>query len=125
MALSFSKLLENMQRDAEENDRKAKEAIRAGLNLRTAGCGSFWDDFIQVCGNTQGMAELLGVPSHQIARWAGRIRECITKVNREDSEQNKNGKAVMISTGDGDTELANPNGADYPGSTPPDTKPMP
>ena len=125
MALSFSKLLENIQKDAEQTDRKAKEAIRSGLNLRTANCGNFWDDFIQVCGNTQGMAELLDVPPQKISRWASSIRQYVTQINREDSEQNKNGKATMISTGDNDRELANPNGADYPGSTPPDTRPTP
>lgn len=125
MALSFSKLLENMQKDTEQTERHAKEAVRAGLNLRSADCGSFWDDFIQVCGNTQGMAELLGVPTHQISRWGSRIRDYVTKVNREETEQNKDGKAVMISTGDDSATLADPNGADVPGSTPPDTRPMP
>lgn len=119
--ISFAKLLENMEKDS-NHDRLSKDVIKSGLNLRSVNCGNFWDDFIQICSNAQGMSDLLDVPSNQITKWSKRIRDLITAVNREETEQDT-GKSTMISTGN--IKLADPNGQDVPGEPPPDTRLMP
>jgi hypothetical protein len=118
--VSFQYLLEAMQqRDTDDDgdaplqgsgvDSKAVHVIRTGLNLRSKQeCGNFWEDFLQVCNNTDGMSELLDVRPDQIARWSGKIREMLDKVNKSDSEES--GKKDILNTGGGEEPKGDPTG---------------
>lgn len=81
MAISFLKLWENMQKDAEDIDTQAMKAIRTGLNVRE----DFWDDFIRVCNNSDDLAELLEVRPDQVSGWGENVRSNLDKVNKADS----------------------------------------
>jgi hypothetical protein len=84
---------------------KAMAAVRTGLNLKP----EFWDDFIQVLGNAEGLAELLDVSREKITGWAGKIRDILDQVQKSDDEESKNQKAEFVPTGD-EEGIANPNG---------------
>jgi|WetSurMetagenome_2_1015567.scaffolds.fasta_scaffold1082580_1 hypothetical protein len=86
-----------LQTSGEEG--QAMEAIRSGLYLRKEGCGSFWDDFISVCGNADAISELLDVPKEKITGWGGKIRELVEKVEQMDAGDSKKGKAKLVTTG--------------------------
>ena len=82
---------------------KAMQVIRVGNNLRSKGDGSFWDDFIRVIGNSEGIAELLGVSSDIVSRWGPKVQEAMQKVERAD--QNEKGSDA---TGGGSEPAQNP-----------------
>jgi len=115
--ISFHRLLELSQGSLDADSTKGVEAVRAGLNLKNP---DFWEDFINLCGNSSAMSDLLDVPSEKISRWPSVIREAIDKVHEEDDSKNK--KSEMLPTGN--EPLADPNGADG-GTDIADTRPMP
>ena len=113
---SFLDLLERMQDDDAPPlddsgiESKAMQVIRVGNNLRSKGDGSFWDDFIRVIGNSEGIAELLGVSSDIVSRWGPKVQEAMQKVERAD--QNEKGsddkEQQTIATGGGSEPAQNP-----------------
>src|ERR1017187_7446195 len=102
MKLSFKKLLEAMEIDENPSDPKSVAVVRSGLSIRP----EFWDEFIQLTGDAEGMAELLDVSRDQISGWADKIRSAIDKVQQSDDEGSKDKKSEVIPTG----EIADPNG---------------
>lgn len=105
-------------------DSRAMEAIRTGMHLRKADCGDFWDDFITVSGDAEGMAELLDVPRDKVTAWAGRIHELLDQVKQKDNtESDGEGNASLEPTGDGEGASADPLGNNGPHQ--PDLKPTP
>lgn len=112
MGVSFLKLWENMQaEDYQSNDKtqdfgdgpplldsgedsKAMETIRAGINVNN----TFWDDFMKVCNNAEGLGELLNVPPDQISAWPAKIRDNLDKVDQKDAGSDS--KHKLVSTGD-------------------------
>ncbi len=99
MNVSFHTLWEQIQSHSPDefqplsassaNVSKAAQVIRTGLNLRGEdGSKTFWDDFVQVCNDTDGLAELLEVHPEQVAKWGSRVRDMIEKVNKEDDNSN-------------------------------------
>lgn len=125
--MRFFQLLDIMEQDSINTassgssvDSKAVQAVRSGINLRND--QNFWNDFISICGNADGLAELLEVPKDKIVRWPSRIREMLDRIERADSEDGNDKKADVISTGE---ELGDPNGADAAKNEPADTRPMP
>lgn len=78
---------------------KAMNAIRTGMNLRTKKeCGNFWEDFLTVLNNRDGMAELLEVRPDQLSRWTSKIRDLLDKANKTDAESSD--KKSIIPTGE-------------------------
>lgn len=76
------KLWENMrERDAEHIDTASMKAIRTGLNIRD----DFWNDFLQVCNNSEAVAELLGVRIDQVSGWGHRVKHNLEKVRNADT----------------------------------------
>ena len=88
-------------------------AIRNGMNLRKEECGSFWDDFITVCGDADGMAELLEVPREKITSWSAKIKKGLESVGESDSEDGEGQKSEMVPT-----DADNNDGPPQPGLTP-------
>lgn len=74
-------------------------AIRNGMNLRKEDCGSFWDDFVTVCGDADGMADLLEVPREKIASWPSKVKEALEQVESSDSEDDGKKSELMSTDG--------------------------
>lgn len=118
--VSFQFLLEAMQQLNTDDDgdaplqgsgvdSKSMNVIRTGLNLRSKQeCGNFWDDFLQVCNNSDGMAELLEVRPDQIAKWTSKVRDMLDKATGSDSQGD--GKKEMLPTGDSKSPANDPSG---------------
>lgn len=78
----------------EEGEKKALEVIRKGLSVRD----DFWDDFMSLCGNVEGMSDLLGTPRDKVTALGERIRKMISELQRKDSEGSERRK--VLKTGD-------------------------
>lgn len=74
----------------------AKRAIRSGMQLRSKKDGDFWEDFIKVCGDSDSVAELLGVPKEKVSGWASHIREMIKEVTATDDHQESGKKYAKL-----------------------------
>lgn len=61
-----------------------EKIIRKGLNIRKE--SDFWDDFIQICNDSNALSKLLNVPKEKITSWAGRINSAIKNVKKKDAE---------------------------------------
>jgi hypothetical protein len=77
----------------EEGPEKAMAVVRKGINLRE----DFWDDFLSLCGDAAGMAELLDVPREKITGLSGRIGRLKDKIKEKDSTGVKD---RLITTGE-------------------------
>lgn len=76
-------------------DEKAIKVIRKGMNLQRG--NDFWEDFLRLCGDSEGMAALLGVARDRVTGLSGRIERFKGMV--EDSESSAK-RDKMIKTGD-------------------------
>ena len=126
---NFWKLLQTMKEEEEAalldsgEESKAMRAVRTGIGLRNSKDDvSFWDDFISVCNDGEGLAELLDVPSEKVGSWASRVKEFVDKVNDADDQGAGEKQAKIVPTGG--TPIGNPDGVDTPIDTA-DTRPMP
>lgn len=90
--LTFSEYRES---EDEKDEEKALDVVRKGINLQRG--DDFWEDFLRVCGDSEGMAALLGVARDRITGLSGRIERLRGMVGDEDSVSKKN---KMIKTGD-------------------------
>jgi hypothetical protein len=88
----------NEEHEAHHQDSKKMHAIRTGLNVNE----EFWDEFMQVCNNSDGLSELLDVPSASIIGWASKIKDALEMVRQADStgEGDEKPKSKVINTGD-------------------------
>lgn len=113
MGLTYAEMLAlmEMNQDPPEGglmgcgeETRAMKVVRAGMNLRESEDDmEFWNDFMQLCSDSEGMAELLGVKSAEVKRWSASIRENIAKVQELNSTnpEGENQSRVMP-TGDKD-----------------------
>jgi|688.fasta_scaffold80580_3 hypothetical protein len=79
MSLSFTKFI--------EEDSKLLNLIRSGNNLRKNECGNFWDDFINLCGDSSAMSEMLEIPKEKITKWGEKINKLRQTVKEKDSNK--------------------------------------
>jgi len=104
--VSFYDLWEHMEESATPlmdsgEDSKSMQIIRAGKNLRKDDERPFWDEFMELCSNSEGMAELLGVDSSKVIAWPTRIREIMDKIQGHDQESGDNPEDTsVVPTGD-------------------------
>jgi hypothetical protein len=99
--VSFLQLWENMSDDREQHahaDTKAMRAIRTGINTRE----DFWDNFITVTNNADGLADLLGVREDQVRSWGARVKDSLDKVHNADDngEGEEKPKTKVLDTGE-------------------------
>lgn len=94
---SFQKLWENMQAHKENSpqDDKSMSVIRTGIGIRE----DFWDDFLMVINNSEGLSELLDIPSTKIATWREKVQRCLDKVNAADSSPDPKDNGKLLKTG--------------------------
>lgn len=105
--VSFQRLWEAMEKSGTSplmdsgDDGQVLTAVRVGKNLRKEDESPFWDDFITICSNSQGLSELLGVSPEKISSWPSRVREALDKLEKHDAESpNIKDDKEMIPTGD-------------------------
>lgn len=126
--LTFGKVKLLMEQEEEAalldsgEDTEASQVIRAGQSLRSEDCGSFWEDFIRLCNNSDSMSQLLNVSKHKVTGWPARIREQLDRVKDRDKDQPHRRKG-MVTTGNEPT--ISPDGLDRQGASPADTRPTP
>lgn len=84
-----------MKQDADVNT-QAMQAIRTGLGVSE----TFWDNFLAVTNNTDGLAELLGVRPDQVAGWGARIRQNLDKVQNTDAVNDEQPMTKVLDTGE-------------------------
>lgn len=84
-------------RDSEDDykDEKAINLVRKGINLQRG--NDFWEDFLRLCGDSEGMAALLGVARERVTGLSGRVERFRGMVESSDSAKKKD---KMIKTGD-------------------------
>lgn len=80
----------------DKEDGKAMEVVRKGMNLTKD--GDFWDMFLSLCGDPEGMAALLGTSREKITGMDGKVRGMMKKIMDRDSSAADRKK--MIKTGD-------------------------
>lgn len=105
--VSFNDLWEAMEKSGTSplmdsgEDGQVLTVVRSGKDLRKEEETSFWDDFISLCSNVQGMSDLLGVAPEKIRTWPGKIQEALDKLETHDAESpNVRNDTDVIPTGD-------------------------
>lgn len=91
--LTFREFKESLGKD---DRKKALEVVRKGINLNSD--GDFWDMFLSLCGDPEGMSALLGTSRETITGLGGRVRDLIKEIRDKDSSETKRKK--VIKTGD-------------------------
>ena len=111
MTISFRQLLERLEpqhRVDTGEDRRAISAIRSGNDLRSDDDTSFWDDFLNLCVNADGLSDLLGVEIQSVRQWPKRVREARAKAESEDaSAPGIRDDHEMLPTGDNGAVVIN------------------
>jgi hypothetical protein len=84
-------------RDSEDDrdDERAMEVVRKGMNLQRG--NDFWEDFLRLCGDSEGMAALLGVARDRVTGLSGRVERLKEMVGDPDKKRSKRDR--MIKTG--------------------------
>lgn len=108
MGVSFAQLCEQMEKakrhtplmDSGEED-KSIIIVRKGNNLRKEDERSFWEDFIDLCGDAQSLATLLQVEPQKVMKWPSRIRDMLEKLKAHEAENpGREDRDEVIPTGD-------------------------
>ena len=71
-------------------DTKALQVIRAGNSLHKKDDRSFWEEFMELCANSQGMADLLNINSSIVTNWTSKIQELLKQVDNIDQTHSLN-----------------------------------
>lgn len=97
---SFQKLWENIQAQKEKSphDDRAMSAIRTGIGIRE----DFWDDFLQIINNSEGLSQLLDVPTTKIASWHDKVKHALNKVQKVDASPDPKNSGKLLKTGQPD-----------------------
>lgn len=91
--ITFREFKESLDKD---DRKKAINVVRKGMNLKSD--GDFWDGFLSLCGDAEGMSALLGASLENVTGLGGRIRALKGEIEEKDSATSKRNK--MIKTGD-------------------------
>jgi hypothetical protein len=102
--MNFLKLWENMNASKEGNQSEinpdAISAIRTGMGVNE----TFWEDFIQVLNNSEGLSALLDIDIEEIATWRKKIEDVLSVVKEDDGEQDIGKNKKLVRTGMPDFE---------------------
>lgn len=108
MTLSFCRVYEEMLKDRAQQsplmdsglETKALQIVRAGKELRGDEESSFWDDFIQLLSNSEGVAELFGVSQEKVATWPHRIKLNLDQLDNQQQSSPEEEDTELVPTGD-------------------------
>ncbi len=113
--IGFDEILELMERQKDPlmdsgEDQRAMSVVRSGNTLSHS---EFWEDFMMLCGDAEGMAQLLGVRPDQVRTWSSRIRDAKDHVRKLDSsgEESPEEHDEILPTGDNGALMASKMGA--------------
>lgn len=78
-------------------EERSLSVVRMGKDMHEDDEVSFWDEFISLCGNSEGLSQLLGVSREKILSWPARIQEMLDKLEKHTAEDpsQKNNKEVI------------------------------
>ena len=91
--LTFREFAQSLEGDERK---KALEVVRKGMNLKVD--GNFWDGFLSLCGDPEGMAALLSTSGENVTGMGGRIGDLKKEISEKDAGSSKKDK--IIKTGD-------------------------
>lgn len=103
--ISFLTLLEQMSQSSplmdSGEDSASMSIVRTGKQLRKDDETQFWDDFISLCSNADGLAELLEVSPQKIRSWPTKIKEVLDKLQTRTAEDpSEKQKDELLPTGE-------------------------
>jgi hypothetical protein len=89
-------------------DERSLITVRIGKEMHDKDEISFWDEFISLCGSTEGLSQLLGVSREKILSWPARIQEMLQKLDQHtaDSPSEKR-KQEVVPTGENGAFISN------------------
>lgn len=96
--VSFQRLWENIEaakKDKSPHDDKAMSAIRTGIGIRE----EFWDDFLSVINNSEGLSALLDVPTVKIGAWHAKVKHALDRVRQADATPDAKDSGKLLKTG--------------------------
>ena len=96
--MNFQRLWENMHLGKEPEqpvDDAVQSVIRTGIGISE----TFWDDFMSVMNNSEGLAMLLDVPEDQISTWRPRIEKALAAVQSSDQTGDVKKNKKLMKTG--------------------------
>lgn len=86
---------EYRESEDDKDEEKALEIVRKGMNIQRG--NDFWEDFLRLCGDGEGMAALLGVARDRVTGLSGKVERLKDMVGEGDAPSKKD---RMIKTGD-------------------------
>lgn len=97
---SFQKLWEDIQSQKENTPQedKSMSAIRTGLGVRD----EFWDDFLLVINNSEGISQLLDIPTTKISSWHDKVKHVLNNVRQADTSPDVKDNGKLLKTGQPD-----------------------
>jgi hypothetical protein len=82
--------------EGDRDDERAVEVVRKGMSLQRG--NDFWEDFLRLCGDSEGMAALLGVARDRVTGLSGRVERLKAMVGDPGKKRGKRDR--MIKTGE-------------------------
>lgn len=79
----------------DRDDERALNLVRKGIDLQRG--NDFWEDFLRLCGDSEGMAALLGVARDRVTGLSSRIERLRGMVGESGKKRGKRDR--MIKTG--------------------------
>ena len=108
MGISFAQMWEQIEKEKSlgsplmtsgEPDR-AMIVVRSGKDMHKEDQTPFWDEFISLCSNPDGLSALLDVPAGKIRNWPSRIKEMLDKFGQQNAvDPTHKDNAEVIPTG--------------------------
>ena len=96
--MNFQRLWENMELAKEKKqpvENKATSAIRTGLGISE----DFWEKFILLLNNAEGLGALLDIDPDTIGTWATKINDARKQVTDADTKEDVNKNRKLVKTG--------------------------
>ena len=102
--MNFLKLWENMNSSKGEQPTEvspdAISAIRTGIGVNE----TFWNDFIDVLNNSEGLSALLDIDIDEIITWRKKIEDALAVVQEDDGESDLGKNKKILRTGQPDLD---------------------
>ena len=100
--LSFASMIEQMKKTplmTSGDDSRALTALKSGKDLHDDDETSFWDEFMTLCSNRDGMAELLNVSADKVSSWPARISDYLDKLEQKHADTPEKDEKEVLPTG--------------------------
>lgn len=82
-------------------DSKTLAVVRTGKDMRKEDESQFWDEFVSLCSNADGLAELLDVNAEKVRSWPNKIHDALQQLEQHHLENpSEEEKTEVIPTGD-------------------------